>query len=323
MSGGTPNRSLTAIPGLAVGHSQDVRGGTGCTVVTGPFAAGADVRGLGTGTREIETLSPLHLVGRCDAILLTGGSAFGLAAADGVVRWLEERGIGYETPGGPVPIVPAAVIYDLVEGEPGIRPDAEMGYTAAEAATRDPVPEGRVGAGTGATVGKLRGRAGAELGGLGCWAEAGSGFAVAALAVVNAFGDVRDGAGSILAGTRDEAGRHLDTARALAALERGPEFGGESPGADPRPGLATTLAVVATDAALDRPALTVVARQAMNAIARRISPSNTQYDGDVVFAVSPAGAGGPAGPSVSAAEVLAIGVRAQAVLERAIERAVT
>lgn len=316
------NRSLTAIAGLAVGHAGDDRGATGCTVVTGPFAAGVDIRGLATGTREITTLSQLHLVERCDAILLTGGSAFGLAAADGVVRWLEEKGAGFPTPGGRVPIVPAAVVYDLATGEPGIRPDSAMGYAAATAAVADPVPEGQVGAGTGATVGKLRGQAGAEPGGIGCWAETEGGPAVAALAVVNAFGDVLDGEGAILAGTRDAAGEHIGTARALGTVANAPDFGASGGETPPRPGENTTLAIVATEAPLNRAALTVLARQAMNAIVRRISPSNTQYDGDIVFAISPAGASAPAPAPTSAAEMLALGVRAQAVLERALERAV-
>jgi len=308
-----PNRTLTAIPGIAVGHAHDLAAATGCTAVLGPFRAAVDVRGLATGMREVGVLSPLHLVTACDAILLTGGSAFGLAAADGVVRWLEERGRGFPTGDAVVPIVPAAVIYDLGVGDGHVRPDAEMGYAAAASASEDPVSEGRVGCGAGATVGKLRGAESLEPGGVGSWAEGGEEGTVAALVVVNAFGDVLDAQGRIVAGARSEQGTHLDTARALRA------------GAAPA-GLAnvsgtgrnTTLAVVATDVPLEKRALQVIARQAMNGLVRRISPCNTPFDGDVVFAVSPAARPEP----LSAADLLCVGARVQAALETAIERAV-
>ncbi len=320
------NRTLTAVPGIAVGHAQDAGAATGCTVVLGPFTAAVEVRGLATGSRELDALSPLHLVPTCDAILLTGGSAFGLAAADGVVRWLEERGRGFPTRAAIVPIVPAAVIYDLGLGDAAIRPDAAMGYAAAAAASGAPVPEGSVGVGAGASVGKLQ-LEGLERAGVGTWSEsARSGgragdraHLVAALAVVNAFGDVLDDRGRIVAGARAPDGGFLDTARAIRD--------GRVPDWLARPGESTTLAIVATDAPLTKLQLRVVARQAMNALVRRISPANTPFDGDIVFAVSTTvsaerGGGMEHGADVPPIEVLALGLRAQHALERALERAV-
>lgn len=306
------NRTLTAVPGIAVGHAQDEEGATGCTVALGPFVAAVEIRGLATGSRELDALSPLHLVPRCDAILLTGGSAFGLAAADGVSRWLEERGRGYETRAAVVPIVPAAVIYDLGLGDPSARPDPEMGYAAAAAASARPVEEGRVGVGTGASVGKLRPE-GLERAGVGSWAEAHGEQVVAALAVVNAFGDVLDDRGRIIAGSRGADGGYLDTAEAIRR--------GRVPDWLVRAGENTTLAIVATDIPLRKTELQVVARQAMNAVVRRISPANTSYDGDIVFAASTAQSAGSA-PDVSPIRLLAIGLQAQRALERALQRAV-
>ncbi len=195
-----------------MGHASDREAATGCTVVLGPFRAAVDIRGLASGTRQLDSLSPNHIAGKCDALLLTGGSAHGLAAADGVSRWLEERGHGFPTDAGRVPIVPSAVIFDLGEGDAAARPDAATGRQACEAADRSPVEQGRVGAGTGATVGKLLGRASAMPGGLGSYATEDEGFTVAALAVVNAFGDVLDVRGNIIAGARSEDGDYLDTA---------------------------------------------------------------------------------------------------------------
>lgn len=312
MSGaGGGRRTLTAVPGLEVGHAHDADARTGCTAILGPFRGAVEVRGQATGSRELDALSPLHVVPRCDAILLTGGSAFGLAAADGVVRWLEERGRGFETPAARVPVVPAAVLYDLGVGDASVRPDAAMGRRAADAAGAGPVEEGAVGAGCGATVGKLRGAASADRSGLGSRADDGEGPAVAALAAVNAFGDVVDRAGEIVAGARDEDGAFLDTERTLREGEPPAGFGGEV-------GANTTLAVVATDAPLDATALGRVARQAMHGLVRRVRPAATAFDGDIVFAVSTA----PASEPVAIAEVLRIGLRAQEALERSIERAV-
>lgn len=304
--------TLTAVPGVSVGHATDPEARTGCTVILGPFRASVDLRGLATGTRQMDALSPLHIAERIDALLLTGGSAYGLAAADGVARWLEERGRGFETGVGRVAIVPSAVIFDLGEGRADRRPDAEMGQSACHASSGRPVREGRVGAGTGATVGKLRGHDGAMPGGLGSYAvRIDDGHTVGALAVVNAFGDVLDEQGRIIAGARDEHGEFLDTATYLR--EHGPPAGFRS-----RAGANTTLGVIATDAGLDRTHLQVVARQAMNAIVRRTSPANTPFDGDLVFACST----GPAS-ELDPTEVLRFGLWAELALARAIERAVT
>lgn len=309
------NRTLTAVPGIAVGHAQDPEAATGCTAVLGPFAGAAEVVGLATGSRELDALSPFHLVPACDALLLTGGSAFGLAAAEGVVRWLEERGRGFETGHARVPIVPGAVIYDLGVGRADIRPGPDMGYAAAAAASGDPVPEGRVGAGCGATVGKLRGADGSEAGGVGSWADDPAdegGDAVGALAVVNAFGDVRDAAGRIVAGCRAADGGFVDTERAIR------EGRAEPPGYGA--GRNTTLAVVATSRPLAKRDLQVVARLATGAIHRRIAPAGSPFDGDLVFALSTV----PRSPEPEdPARLLTIGLRAREALERAIERAVT
>jgi L-aminopeptidase/D-esterase-like protein len=304
------------VPGLAVGHGQAYGGHTGCTVVLGPFRGAVEVRGLATGTRELDALSPHHLVPRADAILLAGGSAFGLAAADGVMNWLEGKGRGYDTGVVPVPIVPAAVIFDLQADAP--RPDAETGDAACEDARENDFPEGRVGAGSGATVGKIAGREGSMPGGFGVWGTPFGEYRVGALAVVNALGDVVDAEGRIVAGARGRDGAFLDTLAVLRA-------GGVSPGEmgakaeAPAPGTNTTLAVVATDAPLGKVDLGRVARMAANAVTRRISPVHTPFDGDVVFAVSTA----VEERAVSSREVLALGAAAQDALERAILRAVT
>lgn len=328
MEASAGNRTLTAVEGLRVGHAQDAEARTGCTAVLGPFVAAAEIRGLATGTRELDVLSSLHLVPRCDALLLTGGSAFGLAAADGVVRWLEERGRGFPTGAARVPIVPAAVIYDLGVGRSDVRPGREMGYAAAEAAGPEPVPAGRRGAGCGATVGKLRGSGTGEPGGLGSWSARRGETVVGALAVLNAFGDVWDGAGGILAGCRDDDGDYLDTAKVLreGAVPAGygpPRAGGAEPeggrSASPTgPAESTTLAVVATDAALGKRELRIVARQAMNGLVRRVRPSGTPFDGDLVFALST----GEGGREIDEpGEVLALGLRAEEAVEQSIDRA--
>ena len=327
---GDGRSTLTAVPGLEVGHADDPQARTGCTAILGPFRGAVEVRGQATGTRELDALSPLHVVPRCDALLLTGGSAFGLAAADGVVRWLEERGRGFATPAARVPVVPAAVLYDLSVGDASVRPDPAMGHRAAGAAGTGPVAEGAVGAGTGATVGKLRGGDSGEDGGLGSAADVDDGPAVGALAVVNAFGDVVDAGGRIVAGARDGEGAFLDTERAIREGEApsgfgeppgsagGPGVGPRRPGGAGPAGLNTTLAVVATDAPLDARALRRVARRAAHGLVRRVRPAATPFDGDVVFAVSTA----ESAREVAIDEVLRIGLRAQEALERAIERAV-
>ncbi len=299
--------------GIVVGHATDLAGATGCTVmrgVDGPVRCAAHVLGRATGTRELALLDPGHLVDRVDAILLAGGSAYGLDAASGVMRWMEERGRGFAVGAGVVPIVPAAVIFDLAPlGSFDARPTPAMAYRACDTASDDPA-EGAVGAGTGATVGKLAGASGAMKGGIGIGhADAGA-VIVRALAVVNAFGDVRDVHGDIVAGARDAGGAWLDTAAELA-----------SGGADAArfdtasAGRNTTLCVVSTNVALSRLALGALARAASTALYRRITPVATAFDGDVVFATAPCAHGVAAPP----AQVEALAVLA---LETAIERGV-
>src|SRR3989449_4479613 len=279
----SPALNLAAVAGITVGHWTDARTATGCTVVLAPpggMRAGVAVRGRATGTRELDALHPRHLVGHVDAILLTGGSAYGLGAADGVVRWLRERGRGFPVgPAGIVPIVPTAVIFDF-DLAPGGRadrwPTADDAYRACEAAS-PVIAEGSVGAGTGATVGKALGPRRAMKGGLGTWAARAGEVVVGALVVVNAVGNVLDGAGRILAGARGPDGRPVDALRYLA--EGGAPLGGAA--------RHTTLAVVATNAALDKLQLEALAHAAGDALARRIVP-RTPFDGDVVFAVSTA-----------------------------------
>jgi L-aminopeptidase/D-esterase-like protein len=289
--------TLTSVEGVRVGHATCSGGGSGCTVVVGPFRAAVHVSGMATGTRDLDALSPYHLVEEIHAILLSGGSAYGLAAADGVMAWLEEQRIGFETGGSLVPIVPAAVIFDLQEGRP--RPDSDVGRAACAAATSDAVLSGRVGAGIGATVGKMAGSDHASPGGVGSASVTAGEWTVAALSVVNAIGDVLAADGSMLAGGRSD--------------------GGPDGHAGPAPLENTTLSVIATDAPLSRVDLGRVARMASTGLARRISPVNTPYDGDVTFAVS------PTRPvvAVDAPTVLSLGVAARDALESAIEAAVT
>ena len=298
--------------GLVVGHATDVEGATGCTVVRGataPFRCAAYVVGRATGTRELALLDPAHLVDRVDAILLTGGSAYGLDAAAGVMRWMEDRGRGYPVGAGVVPIVPAAVIFDLAPlGRFDARPTPAMAHVACEVATAEP-QEGSVGAGTGATVGKAMGAANGMKGGIGIGVADAGAVNVRALAVVNALGDVRDASGQIIAGARDAQGRYVDSA---AYIARG---AGEAPRFDELTGRNTTLSIVSTNAALDRVQLASVARAAAAALYRRITPVGTMYDGEVVFATAPL-AGGVSAP---AAQVEALAVLA---LEQAIERGV-
>jgi L-aminopeptidase/D-esterase-like protein len=301
---------LTDVEGLLVGHYTDQDAATGCTVVLGPrggMRAAAYVRGRATGTRELDALSPHHLVPGIDAILLTGGSAFGLGAADGVMRWLAERGRGFPVGVGVVPIVPAAVIFDLAPlGLPDRWPKAEHGYLACEQAGRE-FGEGSVGAGTGATVGKVLGAKSAMKGGVGTWSAGAGELIVGALAVVNAFGDVRTEDGRILAGARGDEG-WVDAARYLAA-------GGKPAGSFHRPGINTTLVVVATNARLERLALYQVARMAADALSWRITPVGTAVDGDVVFAVSCG--------ELEVGDTMAVELLAQRVTAHAIERGVS
>lgn len=298
--------------GLAVGHGADAEGATGLTVLRGtsaPFRAAVAIVGRATGTRELDALSPHHLVDRVDAILLTGGSAYGLAAAAGVMRWMEERGRGFPIRGGVVPIVPAAVLFDLSPlGAWAARPDARMAYDACERARPGDIAEGSVGAGTGATVGKGAGIEHAMKGGFGCAVRRAGFIVMSAVAAVNALGDIRDADGRIIAGARAAGGGFIDVERALArgALSR--------PGERDAPAANTTLCVVSTNVPLSRIELRQLARGASAALARRITPSGTSYDGDVVFAT--ASFEGPA------ADLLHLEALAVEVLGEAIERGV-
>lgn len=268
--------------GLAVGHATDAVGATGCTVVrgiTGPHRAAVTVLGRATGSRELALLEPGHLVERVDAIFLTGGSAYGLDATAGVMRWMEAKGRGFPVGAGVVPIVPAAVVFDLLPlGAFTARPTPEMAYAACDAATSRDIAEGSVGAGTGTTVGKMNGPAGLMKGGLGIAVAEGEGCAAAAIAVVNAFGDVRDASGTIIAGARDNAGRFIDSAATIAK---------SSPSTGFVAGTNTTLVVVALDAAYSRLELQAIAKSATAAMHRRITPAGTASDGDIVFALAP------------------------------------
>ena len=279
---------LTHIPGLLVGHWTDSDAATGCTVVLCPegAVAGVDVRGGAPGTRETDLLAPTCLVDRVHGIMLAGGSAFGLAAADGALRWLEEQGHGFDVGVARVPIVPAAILFDLIVGRVDVRPDAAAGYAACAAATAGPVVEGSIGAGTGATVGKLRGVAHATKGGVGSAARTfGDGLVVAALAVVNAWGDVVDPAnGRIIAGVRGDDGRTF--AGTLDLVTASLDAADPSNWARGAPGTNTTLAVVATNAALTKSQATKVAQMAHDGLARAVRPVHTPLDGDVVFALS-------------------------------------
>lgn len=299
--------------GIAVGHAADVDAATGCTVVRAvdaPLRGGVAVFGRATGSRELHALGADALADRVDAVLLAGGSAYGLDAAAGVMRWMEERNRGFPIAGGVVPIVPGAVIFDLGPlGRFDGRPTPDMGYRAADTAVCIAVAEGSVGAGTGATVGKAAGVARAMKGGVGCALRESAGVAVAAVAVVNAFGDVRDAAGRIIAGARADGGGFVDASRllveqphriaALAAEQRMRN---------------TTLAVVATNAALDRVQLTQLARAAGAALFHRVTPAGSSFDGDIVFAL-----GAREGTPADALHVEALAVAA---LEDAIERGV-
>ena len=275
-------KGLTDVPGILVGDVSDFDGLTGCTVVLCEAGAvgGVDVRGSATGSEELDLLNPLHATERIHAVTLAGGSAFGLEAASGVRRWLERKGIGYQTSAARVPLVTAAIIYDLAIGKATARPTREMGEAAAEAATAGPVKEGAVGAGTGATVGKLLGMNHAMKSGQGTATVALAGdVLVSALAVVNAVGDILDPAvGRIVAGART-APDSREFANSARLLETGAAR-------EPLRRQNTTLVVVATNAGLSKPACTKLAQLASAGVARSISPVWTTYDGDIVFALS-------------------------------------
>lgn len=308
---------LTAIPGIRVGHFTLSERPTGCTVVLVERGAvgGVDVRGAAPGTRETDLLAPMSTVQQVHAVVLSGGSAFGLAAADGVMRYLEERQIGFDVGVARVPIVPAAILFDLgVGGRPDVRPTAECGYRAAEAATTGPVAEGNVGAGAGATVGKLLGGGRAMKGGIGSAArELASGLIVAALVAVNAVGDVIDpSSGEVVAGARTEDGQGLVDVRKV--IRGGFTSYGGFP-SNNESGRNTTLAVVATNALLDKAQINKVAQMAHDGLARAIFPVHTPWDGDVIFSLATGDYEGEGG-------VLLIGALAADLVAEAVVRAV-
>jgi L-aminopeptidase/D-esterase-like protein len=281
----TQDGGLTAVAGIRVGHFTDERRPTGCTAILAERGAvcGVDVRGGAPGTRETDLLDPVNTVQEVHGLVLSGGSAFGLDSATGVVRFLEERGIGFPVGELKVPIVPAAILFDLSIGDWTIRPDAEAGYKAARAANRGPVAEGSVGAGAGATVGKLLGKARAMRGGIGTAAlRLPRGGTVAALVAVNALGDVFDpDSGRTVAGVRSEDGREL--VGAMNVLLSGRGAGREQKGEN------TCIGVIATDVAMTQAEATRVAQMAHDGLARVIRPVHTPWDGDTLFALSTGG----------------------------------
>ncbi len=304
------NNTLTAINGLKVGHYTDLEAATGCTVTICPSGtvAGVDVRGAAPGTRETDLLNPINTVQSVNAILLTGGSAYGLDAASGVMRWLEERSMGFNVGVAVVPIVPAAVLFDLAIGSPDVRPGLEQGYQACEASSGSLVEEGTIGAGTGATVGKLLGMSQATKSGLGsasCRLE--SGVIIAAMVAVNALGDViSPTTHEIIAGLRNPAGSgYISTRERMYGNLEGTIF---------NPGQNTTLAIVATDAVLTKASATKMAQMAHDGLAQSIQPIHTSLDGDTIFALGT----GQSGQSV---EISVLGTIAAEMLAEAVVRA--
>ena len=302
--------SITQVMGIEVGHFTDARRPTGCTVIIARdgAAGGVDVRGAAPGTRETDLLHPSNLVDQVHAVLLAGGSAWGLDAASGVMQWLEEQHIGLPVGYGLVPIVPAAVLFDLPVGDASIRPDAKAGYAACAAAGRNAPLEGNVGAGAGALVGKLFGMARAMKGGIGTASITVDGITVGAIMACNALGDVVDPAtGQVIAGARTADGTALlDSRSALIA------------GHAPKPVLAgtnTTIGVVATDAVLTKAQAHRLAQVAHDGLARAINPVHTMSDGDTMFALGTGASGRSAG-------MMLLGTLAAEVTARAIVRAV-
>ena len=310
-AGQTSDGGLTAVPGIKVGHFTDERRPTGCTAILTEAGAvcGVDVRGGAPGTRETDLLDPVNTVQQVHGVVLSGGSAFGLDAATGVVRFLEAQGVGFPVGAAKVPIVPAAILFDLALGDWTIRPDAEAGYRAARAAGVGPIAEGSVGAGAGATVGKLLGRERAMKGGIGTAAmRLPGGGTVAALVAVNAFGDVIDpDTGRPLAGVRSEDGQGL--VGAMSVLLEGKGADAEQKGEN------TSIGVIATDVTLTQAEATKVAQMAHDGLARVIRPVHTPWDGDTLFAVSTGGV-------VVSQPALLVGAVAAEVTARAVLRAV-
>ncbi len=298
------NQTLTVIDGIQVGHATDLTARTGCTVILCPAGAtaGVDVRGAAPGTRETESIRPGRLVQKAHAVLLTGGSAFGLDAAGGVVQYLEEKDVGFPAGAVRVPIVPAAVIFDLSVGDAKVRPNRQMGYQACLNATSEPIAMGAVGAGTGATVGKAPGVT-PSSGGVGsACIHLVNGLMVTAFMVVNALGNVvHPTTGEIIAGGK-ENGDFVDITERLLD-------------ANVVPGTNTTIGVVATNATLSDAEATRVAEMAHDGLARAIRPSHTMFDGDVLFTLATS--------AHTSSSVNSIGILAAEVVSEAIIRAVT
>lgn len=302
--------SLTDVAGLEVGHFTETRRPTGCSVVItrDGAVAGVDVRGAAPGTRETDLLQPSNLVDKVHAIALSGGSAWGLDAASGVMRWLEENNIGLNTGYGLVPIVPAAVVFDLGVGDASIRPDAQAGYQACLAASRQPMAQGNVGAGTGALVGKLFGMPRAMKGGIGTASLCVEGITVAALIVCNAVGDVIDpSTGQVMAGARTPDGKALLGSRDAMVKGELPQ--------NLLAGTNTTIGVVATDAVLTKPQAQRLAQVSHDGLARAINPVHTMLDGDTLFALA-------TGHSGKSASMLLLAMLAAEVTARAVVNAV-
>ncbi len=314
-----PANSITDVPGVRVGQAQDDDALTGCTVILceAGAVAGVDQRGGAPGSRETDLLGPMHLVQQVHAVLLAGGSAFGLDAAAGVVRYLEERQVGFDVRVARVPIVPAAILFDLEVGQAGVRPDAEMGYRACLNASSEPPAEGNAGAGTGATVGKILGIGQAMKGGLGTASiDVGNGIVVGAIVAVNAFGDVvAPDTGAIVAGARcadigplhiGAPGYFADTLHVMRGLV------GRTTLAIARRGH-TVIGVVASNARLNKEETNKVAQMAHDGLARAIRPAHTMLDGDTLFALS---------TGKRRADVNIVGAFAAEVVAQAINRAV-
>ncbi|MDQ7027322.1 MAG: P1 family peptidase [Anaerolineae bacterium] len=275
--------TLVDVPGFKVGHATNLEAATGCTVVICPSGTvgGVDVRGGAPGTRETDLLNPSNRVEEVSAVVLSGGSAFGLASAQGVVQYLEEHGLGYKSGSGfLIPIVPAAILFDLMIGDSTIRPDATMGYEACENASSDAVAQGTIGAGTGAILGAMRGKEFATKGGIGSASiDLGDGLYVAALVAVNAVGDVLDEQGNIIAGLRGDDGQFVGMLNALRQFAHGfPPRNMESEN--------TVIGIVATNAKLTKSQVNKVAQMAHDGIARAVNPAHTMFDGDTIFALA-------------------------------------
>jgi L-aminopeptidase/D-esterase-like protein len=302
--------SITDVAGIEVGHFTETRRPTGCSVVIARAGAvcGADVRGGAPGTRETDLLDPSNLVDKVHAVLLAGGSAWGLDAASGVMRWLEDQGIGLQVGPGRIPIVPAAVLFDLYLGDTRIRPDANAGYAACEAASANAPEQGCVGAGTGAVVGKIFGAERAMKGGIGTASVTANGVTVGALVACNALGDVVDPeTQQVVAGARADDGRSfLDSRRALLA------------GREPRRLVAaanTTIGVIATDAVMGKAQAARLATVGHDGFARAINPTHTMLDGDALFALA-------TGASGRTLDMMTLGTMAAEAVARAIANGV-